>query len=211
MRILKNIRPSSFVLRRFTFKYWLLALAVTLVGAQPVQAQSGSTPFETLELRFSGARNLNRNFLHAFWQQGTGGEFSIETPFYLGYAEVGGAYHRYPVNEATVPAFDAVLVYAGWGLGVGVADRLRLEGGARIGNYRMSFDEATLFPGVKNESELALMLNARLAIRLVGPMSLRVGGSYMKVYTFLRLNLWYASAGLSYRLNSPNWLKEFLR
>ena len=197
--------PISYLMR------CLVVLAVVCAGAQATQAQSKTTPFETLEVRLSGTRNLNRNFLHTFWQQGSGGAFSIETPFYLGYAEVGGAYHRYPVKEPTVPAFDAILVYAGWGLGVGVADRIRLEGGARIGNYRMSFDEVTLFPGVKNETELALLLNARLAIRPVGPVSLHVGGSYMKVYTFLRLNLWYASAGLSYRLNSPNWLKEFLR
>jgi hypothetical protein len=189
---------------------WLLVLAA-LTGAQLAWAQAGETPFETLEFQFSGARNVNQNFLHVFWKQGTGGEFAIRTPFYLGYAEVGTAYHRYPVEQLTVPAFDAVLMYTGWGLGVGVADRLRLEGGARIGNYRMSFDEVTTFPGVKNESELALLLNARLALRPVGPVSVHIGGSYMKVYTFLRLNLWYASAGLSYRLNSPNWLKEFLR
>lgn len=199
---------SRFIIHRLQ---WLIVLALTLAGAQMAWAQADTMPFETLEFRFSAARNMNQNFLHTFWQQGTGGEFSVATPFYLGYAEVGGAYHRYPVEQATVPAFDALLVFAGWGLGVGVADRLRLEGGARIGNYRMTFDEITAFPGVKNESELALLLNARLSVRPVGPVSVHVGGSYMKVYTFLRLNLWYASAGLSYRLNSPNWLKDFLR
>jgi len=190
---------------------WLIGLVLLLAGGRAAWAQTETTPFETLEFRFSGARNVNQNFLHTFWQQGTGGEFSVATPFYLGYAEVGGAYHRYPVKQFTVPAFDAVLTFAGWGLGVGVADRLRLEGGVRIGTYRMTFDEITDFPGVKNESELALLLHARLAIRPVGPVSLHLGGSYMKVYTSLTMNLWYASAGLSYRLNSPNWLKDFLR
>lgn len=190
---------------------WLIVLALMLAGAHMARAQTDTVPFETLEFRLSGARNVNQNFLHTFWQQGTGGEFSVATPFYLGYAEVGGAYHRYPVKQFTVPAFDALLSFAGWGLSGSVADRLRLEGGVRIGTYRMTFDEITDFPGVKNESELALMLNARLAVRPVGPVSLHVGGSYMKVYTFLRLNLWYASAGLSYRLNSPPWLKDFLR
>ncbi len=184
--------------------------AVCLALAVPAQAQLRAAPFETLEVRAGGMLNVNRNFLHAFWREGYGGEAAIATPFYLGYAEVGGAFHRYRVEQPTVPAFNALLLYAGWGLGLDVAGRLRLEGGGRIGNYRMSFDEVT-FTGVRNESELALLLHTRVTVRAAGPVSVYAAGSYMKVYTFVRLNLWYVSAGLSYRLRSPGWLKDFLR
>jgi len=162
-----------------------------------------------LEIRLSGTRNLNRNFVHTFWQQSTGGELALAMPFYLGFVEAGGAYHRYPVAQPSVPAFNAILVHVGWGLGVDWGSRLRLEGGARIGNYRMSFGEDT-FAGVKNENELALMFQSRVAVRLTGPVSLHVSGSYMQVYTFFRLKLWFASAGLSFRLRSPDWLKDFM-
>ncbi len=188
-----------------------LLLGILLLASGPALAQR-TEPFSWVELRTSGALNVNRNFLHTYWQPGFGGEVSVATPFYLGYAELGGALHRYPVERFDVPAFTAVLVYAGWGLNVDVADRLRLEGGLRVGNYRMSFEDVeSPFAGVKNESELALLVNARVAVRPVGPVSVFVGGSYMKAFTFLRLNLWYASAGVSYRLRSPDWLRDFLR
>ncbi len=188
----------------------LLALMLLPAAVPPAQAQQRVEPFETVEVRLGGMSNVNRNFLHAFWKPGAGAEAAIATPFYLGFVEVGGAFHRYEAGPASVPAFDAVLLYAGWGLRLDVADRLRLEGGGRIGDYRMSFDEVT-FAGVRNENELALLLQARLALRPAGPVSVYVAGSYMKVYTFVRLNLWYVSAGLSYRLRSPGWLKDLLR
>ncbi|MFQ5572597.1 MAG: hypothetical protein ACE5G0_23230 [Rhodothermales bacterium] len=190
----------------------ILVSTLMLLAAGPmtgsVHAQ-WTEPFSMVEFRASGTQNMNKNFLHDFWDQGFGGELSIATPFYLGYAEAGGAFHRYRVAQPTVPAFNALLFYAGWGLGTDLGSVARIEGGARIGNYRMSFDEDT-FTGVKNESELALMLHTRLAVRPFGPVSLHVSGSYMQVYTFVRLKLWYVSAGLSYRMRSPRWLKEML-
>ncbi len=192
----------------------LLVGILTAVGLPALQASHAQSPepFAWVEFRLGGAQNVNRNFLHTFWKPGIGGEFSMATPFYLGYAEFGGAYHRYRVDQPAVPAFGAVLLYAGWGLDVEVVQRLRFESGLRVGNYRMTFDDEDVpFAGVKNESELALLVNARVALRPAGPVSVYVGGSYTKVYTFLRLNLWYVSAGLSYRLHSPEWLKEFLR
>lgn len=183
----------------------LIGLLASL-GALPAAAQR----FETLEVQASMTRNVNRNFLHTEWQQGFGLDGSVTTPFYLGYLEAGGSFHRYRVAEpVTVPGFDALHLFAGWGLR-GDVGRLRLEGGLRLGNYRMTFDEST-FAGVRTESELALSGRARVAVRVAGPVSLYVAGDYLKVYTFLRLKLWYASAGLSYRLATPGWMKTFLR
>ena len=185
----------------------LLTFILPIAGqAQSFQAQ----PFETVAIRVGGTANVYENFLHVFWERGVGGEASVATPFYLGYVEAGGAFHRYGVVQPTVPAFDAVLVFAGWGLRLDLAERLWIEAGPRIGTYRMTFDEVT-FTGVKNESELMLGVGARASLRLAGPLAVHAGGSYQKVYTFVRLNLWYATAGLSYRLRSPEWLKDVLR
>ena len=178
-------------------------------GTRLVRAQEANTAFSTLEFRLSGTQNVHRNFLHTYWQPGIGGEATLATPFYLGFAEAGGAYHRYRLDDPAVPAFDAVLMFAGWGLAA-ETNQLRLEGSVRIGNYRMSFDEST-FAGVRNESELALGVQGRLAVQVTGPISLHVAGSFLQAYTFLRLKLWYASAGLSYRLQTPRWAEEFLR
>lgn len=189
--------------------YFFLLNLLLLSGAQQVHAQNPHEPFSTLELRLSGTQNVHRNFLHTYWQPGIGGDVALATPFYLGFAEAGVAYHRYRIDDPNVPAFHAVLLFAGWGLAA-ETNRLRLEGSFRIGNYRMSFDENT-FAGVRNESELALGVQGRVLVQVVGPVSVHVAGSYMQAYTFLRLKLWYASAGLSYRLQTPHWAEEFLR
>jgi len=188
---------------------WCVAILIGLLGgltALPGAAQR----FETVEVQASATQNVNRNFLHTRWQQGFGLAGSLTTPFYLGYLEVGSSFHRYRVAEPVrVPGFDALHLFAGWGLR-GDLGRLRLETGLRLGNYRMTFDEST-FAGVRTESELALSGRARVAFRVAGPVALYVAGDYLKVYTFLRLKLWYASAGLSYRFQTPAWMKTVLR
>ena len=190
---------------------FLFVLTLTGLPLLPAQAQQRTEPFSWIALRVNGTSNVNRNFLHDFWKPGTGVEGSIASPFYLGFIEFGGAIHRYNA-EQDVPGFGALWLYAGWGLGVDVAGRFRLESSARLGNYRMSFDTAeTEFAGVANESELAMMVTARVAVRMVGPVSIYASGSYLQAYTFLRLKLWYASAGLSFRLTTPNGLKDFLQ
>ncbi len=195
------------------FRFLLVSLALALTGliTTPVKAQERTEPFSTIEFRLSGTSNVNKNFLHEFWKPGVGIETTFATPFYLGFVEFGGAVHRYGA-ETDVPGFAALLLYTGWGLGHDIADRLRVESSARLGNYRMTFDdEDTEFAGVVNESELAVMLNARVAIRALGPVSIYASGSYLQAYTFLRLKLWYASVGLSLRVPTSPGLKDFLR
>ncbi len=184
---------------------WLWTLLPGVI-VSPLHAQ----PFETLEWSVTGTVNVNRNFLHEFWRAEPGGGLNLTTPFYLGVAEAGGILHRYRAKSGAVPRFDALLIYVGWGLGLKVAPRLQWQNGFRVGNYRMMFDEDT-FAGERNESELALAFRSSLRFRLSERVAVRVSGSYMKVFTFHRLKLFHVSAGVSYRMRTPGWLREFLR
>jgi hypothetical protein len=74
----------------------------------------------------------------------------------------------------------------------------------------MVFDEDT-FPGVRNETELTLAAHTRIEVLARRGLGVHVSGTYLKVYTFPRLDLAYASVGLTSRLNTPGWLKAFLR
>ena len=150
---------SPLLLRPSLLLFCLILLGMT---AHPGQAQQPTEPFSTVELRLAGIRNINRNFLHEFWKPGGGVEVTLATPFYLGFLEFGTALHRYDA-EQEVPGFGALWLYAGWGLGADVTDRIRLEGSGRIGNYHMSFDGGSEFTGVINESELALMVQIGMA------------------------------------------------
>ncbi len=187
--------------------FCLIVLGMT---AHPGQAQPLTEPFSTVDLRLGVTRNINHTFLHEFWKPGGGLDATITTPFYLGFLEIGTAVHRYEADQ-DVPGFAALWLYAGWGLGVDLTDRIRLEGSGRMGNYHMSFDSGSEFTGVINESELALMVQSRLAVRPTGSLSVFVSGSYLQAYTFLRLKLWYVTTGLSYRVDTSQWLKGFLK
>jgi hypothetical protein len=186
--------------------FLILACGWGWMAASPLGAQ----PFETVEVLVGGATNVNRNFLHTFWTPGPGGEMVVALPFYAGQIEGGAALHRYEDKVPEVPRFDAVLGYLGWGVVV-QGKGIRWYNGVRVGTYRMAFDEDTPFPGVRNESELTLGAQSRLQVLVTQRLSVQVAGSYMKTYTFLRLNLWHVSAGLGYRVRSPEWLKQVLR
>ncbi len=189
--------------RALRWALWTLLLGACAI---PLHAQ----PFETLDLSLTGTINVNRNFLHEFWRADPGGGLTVTTPFYLGFAEAGGALHRYEAKGSGVPRFDALLVYVGWGLGLEPVPRMEWRNGFRVGNYRMMFDDDT-FAGVQNESELALAVQSSLMYRITERIAVRLTGSYTKVFTFHRLKLFHVSAGVSYRMRTPGWLREFLQ
>ena len=190
-------------------RFWV-TVAVVLVSSLPTQAQDRPEPFSTLEVQGGAAQNVATTFLHEYWERGRGLTANVATPFYRGEAELGAAVHRYYNRQGVaVPGFDAALLYAGWRLRADL-EPVTLAAGVRVGNYRMTFNEQT-FAGVRNESELAVMGYGRLAVRVVGPLSIYADAGHLRVYTFLRLKLWYASVGLSYRFGTPDWLQRGLR
>ncbi|GIV62274.1 MAG: hypothetical protein KatS3mg044_1140 [Rhodothermaceae bacterium] len=190
------------------FPFRLLPSFALFAGCliHPVSGQ----PFERMELVLAGTVNVNHSPLHTFWQARPGVELSVSTPFYRGRAEAGGILHPYTARTAEVPSFSGLLLFAGWGLRVPIAPRLAVEGGARLGNYRMTFDDDT-FPGLRTEHELTVALRSTLIGRLHPNLSLYVAGNYMKSYTFIRLKLLHVSAGLRYTFRTPDWLKTFLQ
>ncbi len=175
-------------------------------------AQGQDRAFETLDVYVSGTANVYENFLHEFWSLGQGGQLVVTTPFYFGDVAVGGSYHRYTAEAASVPPFDGLFAFVGWEMPWQPNPRLRLAAGARLGNYRMAFDDPNAeFAGIRNESEFSVAAHARVQFYLTRRLALNASGNYQKTYTFFRLKLWYAAVGLSYQLDTPNWLKRVLR
>lgn len=184
----------------------LLLLACLAPLEAPGQAVA---PFATLEVAASGTLNVNRNTFHETWRRGYGGGLHVATPFYLGTAELGADLHRYDSFVPPRPRFDALFLFAGWGVAADPPGPLDSYVGLRLGNYRMTFDDAT-FEGVRNESELAVALHGRLGLRLTDELQLFTAATLLQAYTFVRLRFAYASAGVSYRLDTPRWLQSVL-
>ncbi len=167
-------------------------------------------PFSRIEIAGGGALNVGNGPIHDYWEPGYGGEISFLTPFYLGSAEAGAAYHRYEEVSGRVPRFDALLVFAGWGLALEPVDWVSWYNGFRLGNNRMTFDEET-FPGVKNESEFLVGAQSRVTIRLFKQTGIFGAAHYTQTYTFVRFRTLYVSAGLTTSFGTPSWFQAFLR
>lgn len=166
--------------------------------------------FSRIEVLAGGNYNVGDSQVHDYWEPGYGGELSFLTPFYLGDAELGGAYHRYEASSGDVPRFDALLVYAGWGIALRPIEAVSWYNGFRIGNNRMTFDEET-FPGVKNESEFVLGAQSRLTIRLFKQTGIFGAAHFTQTYTYIRIRTVYVSAGLTTSFAAPSWLQTILR
>lgn len=132
------------------------------------------------------------------------------TPFYFGDAELGAAYHPYDVTNGEVPRFDAIHVFAGWGIRLSPISSASWYNGFRLGNNRMTFDEDT-FAGVKNESEFLLGAQSKLTIRLFRQTGIFAAAHFTQTYTYVRFRTLHVSAGLTTSFATPSWLQTFLR
>lgn len=172
-----------------------------------------SAAYEKLGLQVGATYNVNRNRLHDAWSPGVGPELTVTVPFYLGYAEAVAGYHIYDaLPGADVPDFQALMIQAGWGLQWEATDRLAFSSGIRVGNYGMGFDtNGDLERAEVNESELIVALQSSAAVRLSEQIQVVATGSYQRTYTRIRMNLVYASVGIRYQIDTPSWLRSFLR
>lgn len=173
-------------------------------------AHGQNEPFSRIEVYGGGTYDVGSSRIHDFWAPDYGGELSFRTPFYFGDAELGAAYHRFEALTEDVPRFDAIHVFAGWGLALKPVDRISWYNGFRIGNNRMTFDEET-FHGVKNESEFLLGAQSKLTIRLFKQTGIFGAAHFTQTYTYIRFRTVYVSAGLTTSFASPSWLQTFLR
>ena len=185
------------------------AVAVLCATAAP-SARGQHEPFSRVEITGGPVSDVGSSRIHHYWKPGYGGEVSLFTPFYLGYAEAGAAYHRYDVAVSTVPRFDALLVFAGWGMALEPVHWLSWYNGFRIGNSRMTFDEET-FPGVQNESEFLLGGQSRLTLRVYKRTGLFGAVHLTQTYTYVRMRTTYVSFGVTTSFSSPSWLRTALR
>ena len=193
----------------FSRRLGLLVLLAGSVFTGPAAAQQAKTPFQTLTLHAGATLNVNRETLHQYWQPGAGVALSLQTPFYLGVLELSSGFHHYGAAQENLDAFNAVPLALGWGPRIMLTPRLHLSLLGRVGNYLMFFKH--LPPSRSQESELMLGVRAQLSYRVAGPWSLTFTGSYHRVFTHVRIDLWYVTLGVSRQLRTPGWLKTFLK
>ena len=195
---------------KMTMAFRSVAAAAFMVLACPHES-AAQVMFSTTTVDVSWTSNVHGGLLHQYWKPGHGLEINVATTLGAGFLEAGIAGQRYE-PLADVWGFGALWLYSGWGAQLQGPYGVTLAGSARLGVFRMTFDNIDFdFAGVANESEMARMFRSTLSIPIAGAVSLAVSASHLRVYTFQRMSLWFASAGLSYTFSTPARIKTFLR
>ena len=74
----------------------------------------------------------------------------------------------------------------------------------------MNFEDEDINPGLKSESELGIEFMVRLSFQILKNANLNIEGSYLRIFTNIKIDLLFVSAGIDYSFNSPDWLRDFL-
>lgn len=186
----------------------VLVIAACLVAAMPANGRQLGA-YAVLDWSAGGTENVNRVGMHTWWWPSTGVSARVATNGRVGVVEAGGRWVPMSPRTAAQPAWDAVLLYAGWGPRWTPTNRLRLTGTARLGLLRMMFDEET-FAGVKTENELSAGLAARIELFPLRNVGLFVEATAERTFTSTPIDWLHGSAGLVIRTRTPSWLRRVL-
>ena len=187
----------------------LAAVALLLGRPEPLHAQSPE-PFSGVDVSVAGAVSVSRDRLDDFWSVGEGGIVRVATPFYLGTVAVSLQRTPFVPRQPDLPRFHATTAAVDWGIGGGFGNRLHGSLGAQLGS--VSFDLRQ--PGTGRawrESELFVGARADVVARLAGGLGLTAAAIHQRIHTHVPIDLTFATVGLSYSLDAPGWLREFLR
>lgn len=190
----------------------VVAVLVAALAHVPFEARGQSVaPYSTVSLNAGPFWDVKEELLHTYWTLEPVGEAFISTPFQIGQFEVGVMGTRHRPKTPRVPAYDAVLPYAAWDIGIRLPHEVRWAVGPRLGMVFMDFDVPEELASVSSESEVAIGAHARITVHPLPYVGLYVGASYMQTFTFVRLKLYQVSSGVVLTIRSPRWLIGVLR
>ena len=168
------------------------------------------SPFEKIKIGLQYTNNFNRTIFHNTWHPTGGIKGFFESPFYFGRTQVGLKLMYFNTKDFNIPEFISWFAYVGWGMEFRTLRLLRLYSGLNIGSFQMNFEKEDVEPGLKSENELGIEFMVRLSFQILNNSNLNIEGSYLRIFTNKRINLFYASAGIDFSFNTPDWLKDFL-
>jgi hypothetical protein len=212
-----EIHPDLIAKRTLLFILFLFYSSNTF--AQPSSiADNEESLFIDLGTGFSVAQNSFTNT----WDPYPSLDFALRPALYNGYLEAGARFTRFEgmAPTATDSDFSSLFLYMGWSYPFAISSRLSIAPAIRFGNNLMIFDQAEVFTNESgsqrfvtdtSENEFAYELALRSQFQLAGRWYIHAELSYNRTITEFPLPAGLLSAGLSYEIPQPNWLKSILR
>lgn len=165
-------------------------------------------PFSKLELGVSVGSEIAENQFHDFWEKGNSIKTNLSTPYYYGSFELGIMFSRYIALDNNSKDFDAVSISIGWGNGWNLIERIEWYNSASFANNIMNIKFKT---ENVSESEISLNFVSQLKYNIYRNTKIYSGIEYSRIYTFHKVNHLHYFVGLSHTIDTPKFIKKFLK
>ena len=134
----------------------------------------------------------------------------VVTPYYYGEFYVGAIFYSFNDTQKSTTSFDVNYLYLGWQKAFSLSQKIRGMAGLHIGSYEMDFDNEDRWY-YKSESEFVASIKFGFVYSLTSIWEIGVLHYSDFVFTHNRIKMHNLSAVLSYKIETPEWLKTFLR
>lgn len=165
-------------------------------------------PFSRSSIGIEAGRGIGASLIDDYWERTDGLTLFWTLPFYFGEIELQASWLPMRAIRPEQPDMNNILTTLGWNLPVRLGDRFTVVGSIHIGNNFMY--RRIEGPLDSPESEFSAGAAARIRYRVTDRIYLQAGIHHTRVYTFHRMEMSYAGAGIRYHFDTPRWLRLFL-
>jgi len=183
-------------------------LLLTVFLISNLLGASAETAFDSLEIGLDYVGNANRNVFHEYWSPGRGINAFIGTPFYYGVVQAGVQGLTFYGRESEISDFRDIYVYLKWGIPWSLPFKANWFNYIGVGSHIMILEREVSY--ARYENEIGFCLGTSVRYPIYRNMAAYLAGSYNIILTHKKIHLLFLSAGVSYSLVTPRWLKAFL-
>jgi hypothetical protein len=189
-----------------------IILISLLLSVQDLAAQEA---YNELQLTVTGHRMMAGTTIYDSWKPSPGIGFELSLPYYAGNLELGIRYLRFDEYEFENSGFHSHYVFAGWSYRYYTSEQVSVTPAIRLGNKFMLHDQDMIYGGEyrfsREESEISYEVQLRIQIDMSRHTAFYIGGAYNRTIFNIPFSAWYGSVGLSAKLQTPTWLRKFLK
>lgn len=196
----------------FNSKPFTLFILIVLTTSGSTIAQEA---FNEIRISPSIHQVLTGDTILNSWTPATGLGLELTTPYYTGYLEGGYRYIRY--NEFHFPGsgFHSHYIFVGWNYSIVSSQNFSLSPGFRVGNRFMLHDQDMVYGEQavfsKEESEFSYEVLIKAEHTITEHISVYFTASYNRTVFNLPYSALYGSAGISFSIQTPGWLKQLMK
>jgi len=194
-----------------TFLFYTLLFAWFLCPNR-VSAQGA---FEEFHFAVTGNKLISGGTILHSWEPNAGFGFEVNTPYHFGNLEAGYRYVRFDELDFENSGFHSHFVFGGWFYRYPASPEVFVVPGIRLGNRFMLHDEDMFYGDdyrfSREESEFAFEMHFRIEYQFSSVAGFYISTSYNRTVFNIPFSSFVGTIGLTARLDSPDWLKRFLK